>query len=60
MKDFQQKAEAEMRQHSDRMAAELARKRRERQAATGSGTDGEPAREDGTGEDGAADADGEE
>ncbi|GAA3167115.1 MULTISPECIES: hypothetical protein [Streptomyces] len=51
MKDFQQKTEAEMRQHSDRMAAELARKRRERQAETGSSTDDKPAPEDGPGKD---------
>ncbi|MEU8916252.1 hypothetical protein [Streptomyces nigrescens] len=49
-----------MRQHSDRMAAELARKRREKEAAAGGSTDKTRAPADEPRTAGAADADGEE
>lgn len=60
MRDFELKAEADMRLYSDRRAAELARKRREKPAAAEDGASRAPAPADGAPAAGAAEAGGEE
>ncbi|AJT67835.1 hypothetical protein [Streptomyces chattanoogensis] len=60
MRDFELKAEADMRLYSDRRAAELARKRREKPAAAEGGASRAPAPADGPPAAGTAEAGGEE